>query len=161
MATYYIVLPFDSSNSADNSSIGVNGSPAPSHSTEIAGINPEGNLTPVSVTDNGFVNVNASFGGTVDTDLAGLGTFQTSQYNIGTTEVQITPSPLANRSSVTLKVITTSGNQIFICNTSGSVLTQGYPLFNGDSLTMDLTTSGTIYAVATADGQNLYALEMA
>ncbi len=162
MATYYIYLPFNP-NESTNPSVGPINVTAPTQATEIAGVNPEGALTPVSVSDNGYVNVNATFGGTVttDTNIEGLNSFQTTQYIVGTSEIQITNPPLTNRSSISLKVVATGANAIFICQASGSVLTEGFPLYNGDNLQMDLTPSGNIYVQATAAGQNLYVLEIA
>lgn len=46
--------------STTNPSVGVNGDPAPTSSNEIAGIDPSGNLTPVSVDATGKINVNLS-----------------------------------------------------------------------------------------------------
>lgn len=146
-----------------NPSVGPTSTTAPTSATEIAGIDPSGNLRAVSVDANGFVNVQgvSEVTGTVNTHEAGLNSFQTSQYVIGMTEIQITPTPLTNRSSISLKVVATGSNAIFITATVGTALTQGYPLYNGDNLQMDLTPSGNIYAVATASGQNLYVLEIA
>lgn len=45
---------------SSNPSIGTNGATAPTSSTEIGGIGPDGNLHPVSVTNAGVVNVNLS-----------------------------------------------------------------------------------------------------
>lgn len=103
----------------------------------------------------------ATLAGPVTTEVAGLNSFKTSQYALGTTEQQITPTALPNRSSISLKVVCTGGNAIYFSATSGTALTQGYPLFNGDSVQMDLTPDGTIYAVATAAGQLMYVLEIA
>lgn len=151
------------STSGGNESVGATGITAPTSATETAGIDPNGNLKALSVDLNGFLNVNgtSTVVGTVSTSEEGLDSFKTSQYVIGTSEVQITPTPLANRSSISLKVVATAQNVIYFCQTSGQALTEGYPLSNGDSVQMDLTPSGTIYAVSTAPGQNLYVLEIA
>ena len=119
-----------------------------------------GNLATVT---NGALNVNAqvTVPGTITTTEAGLSNFQTSQYIIGTSIVQITPSPLANRSSLSLRVTATSSDAIFIGNNSSLTLSNGYPLHDGDTLQMDLTPANTIYAIATSAGQVLYVLEIA
>lgn len=149
--------------SGGNPSVGTNGDTAPDMSTEIAGIDPDGNLKPVSVDANGFVNVNGTsvVTGTVTTHEAGLNTFKTSQYTIGTVEIQLTPTPLSNRSSICLKVVDIGANTIFFCQTPGAALTDGFPLKSGDNVQLDLTSSGVIYAVSTAPGQLLYVLEIA
>lgn len=158
----YINLPNDTLDvTSSNPSIGPNGQPAPTSSTEIAGIDGSGNLIPVQVDSNGVVQVNTNVSNTVTVQEAGLNTFKTSQYVVGGTEIQITTVPLANRSSISLKVVADSPNAIFFSGVSGSVLTDGYPLYNGDSVQMDLTPSGVIYVQATASGQQLYVLEIA
>lgn len=149
--------------SGGNASVGPTGLIAPTSGTEIAGIDPSGNLHAVSVDANGFINVNgtSTIVGPVTTKEDGLNTFKTSQYTVGSSEIQITPTPLANRSSISLKVQATSSNSILICDASGNVLNDGYPLFDGDNLQMDLTPTGLIYAQATAPGQKLFVLEIA
>ena len=122
----------------------------------------DGNGNYVGVT-NGALNVNSNttITGTINTQEAGLNSFQTSQYTVGTSVVQLTPSPLANRSSISLRVIATTGSSVFIGNNSGLTISNGYPLNDGDTLQMDLTTSNSIYAVATSPGQTVYVLEIA
>lgn len=119
-----------------------------------------GNLATVT---NGALNVNAqvTIPGSITTTEAGLSNFQTSQYTIGTSVIQITPTPLANRSSISMRVTATSSDAIFIGNNSSLTLLNGYPLHDGDTLQMDLTPTNTIYAIATSAGQVLYILEIA
>lgn len=113
--------------------------------------------SPINVITSGTSTVS----GTVSTNENPLNNFQTSQYTVGLTAVQITPSPLANRSSISLRVTATGSSAIFI-GTSGSVtITNGYPLYNGDTIQMDLSTTNSIWAVANAAGLTMYALEMA
>lgn len=56
MANFYAQYP--ASSASANASVGTNGAPAPTSSTEIGGVNGGGNLTPVSVDNSGNVNVN-------------------------------------------------------------------------------------------------------
>lgn len=147
-----------------NASVGPTGSTAPASGTEIAGINPEGKLTAVTVTDAGFINVNgvSTITGPVTTEQAGLNSFQTSQWAVGTSAVQITPTPLANRSSVSFRVEATSASTpVYVGNNSSVTTSNGYPLYDGDTLSMDLTPSDTIYAISTTPGQILAVLEIA
>lgn len=61
MATNYGTISWPAAGgggSGSNASVGQNGTTAPTSSTEIAGINPSGNLQPVSVDASGNVNVN-------------------------------------------------------------------------------------------------------
>jgi hypothetical protein len=99
--------------------------------------------------------------GTVTADVAGLNNFQTSQYTVGASAVQITPTPLNNRSSVALKAVCTTGNAIYIGTTSGVTTSTGFPLYNENSLDMDLTGVNTIYAIASAASQTLCVVELA
>lgn len=99
--------------------------------------------------------------GTVTTQESGLNTFETSQYTVGTSVVQLTPVPLFNRSSLSLRVTTTLNNAIYIGNNAGLTTTNGYPLYNGDTLQMDLTDANNIYAIASDINQTIYILEIA
>lgn len=113
----------------------------------------------------GALNVNSvgssTVSGTVNTNLNGLNNWTTAQYTVGTSSVQITPTPLTNRSSVSVKVVTTtSTDAVYIGTTSGVTTGTGYILFNGDSVQLDLTPSSTIYAIGTSAGQKVYSLEL-
>lgn len=111
----------------------------------------------------GSINVNGGSGpGPAATvDMAGLNSFQTSQYTIGTSAVQLTPTPLANRSSVSFRVEADPNIPVYIGNNSSVSTTNGYPLYDGDTLSMDLTPSDTMYAISTAPGQVIAVLEIA
>jgi hypothetical protein len=113
----------------------------------------------------GALNVNSSgtstVSGTVSTNQNGLTNFQTSQYTIGTSAVQLTSTPMTNRSSMSMKANTTSSTQIiYIGNSSGVTTSTGYALFGGDSLQLDLTGANSIYAIASAASQTLFVLEI-
>lgn len=99
--------------------------------------------------------------GSINVDLAPLANFQTEQYTVGISPVQITPTPMANRNSIGFKAICTTPNDaIYIGNSSGVTTSTGYPLFNHDTLEMDLKGGETIYAIATSDGQTLCVVEL-
>jgi hypothetical protein len=99
--------------------------------------------------------------GSINVDLEALTTFQTEQYTVNTTPVQITPTPMSNRNSIGFKAIcTTSSDAIYIGNSSSVTTSTGYPLFSHDTLELDLEGGETIYAVATSDGQTLCVLEL-
>lgn len=138
-----------------NASVGGTGTTAPTSATEIAGVNPAGNLTPVSVDNNGFVNVRGISSET------GLSSFNTSQYTVGTSAVRLAPTPLAGRSSVSITISADPNVAVYIGN-SGSVTTStGYPLFDGNSLQMDLTDASQIWAISSVSGQTVAVLEIA
>lgn len=144
-----------------NASVGATGAPVPASGTQIAGVDPDGNLTAVSVDENGFVNVQGVSTIVGPVEQAGLNSFQTSQYVIGTSVVQITPTPLSNRSSVSFRVEATPNIPVYIGNSNTVSAITGYPLYDGDTLSMDLTPSDTIYAISTAADQVLAVLELA
>lgn len=150
--------------SAGNPSVGPVGTPAPTSGTAIAGINPEGNLTPVSVDDNGFVNVNgiSTISGPVTTEQAGLNSYKTTQYTVGTTEVQLAPTPLSGRSSVSFKIHTSTANDfILFAQQAGQAALNGYRLDDGESIQLDITATSTIFVIGSSAGQLVYLLEMA
>lgn len=114
----------------------------------------------------GALNVSTSgtstVSGTVSANIIGLTTFATSQYTVGGSAVQLTPSPLTNRTSMSVKVVTTSSSDIvYIGNSNGVTTSTGYPLFNGDSIQLDFTPANVIYAIGTNSGQLVYVLELA
>lgn len=116
------------------------------------------------VNADGSINANTSgsstVSGTVNTNLNGLTHFQTSQYTIGVTAIQLTPTPLASRSSVSIKAILTGVNVVYIGNSPSVTTSTGYPLFNGDSVQFDLTAAQTLYAIATGAAQTVCVAEL-
>lgn len=118
---------------------------------------------PLKINSDGSINVNSAttISGTIDTVEQGLSAFQTSQYIIGTSAVQITPSPLSNRSSVSLAIIASPNIPIYIGNSNSVTINSGYPLYNGNTIELDLTPSGSIWAISTTTGQIVAVLEMA
>jgi len=117
----------------------------------------------LAINSDGSINVAGSsiVSGTVSTNQNGLAAFQTSQYSVGTSAVQLTVTPLANRKSVAIKAKTTTNYEVvYIGTTSGVTTSTGYPLFNGDSIQLDLTGATTIYAIGSSAGQLVYTLEL-
>lgn len=111
---------------------------------------------------NVFSTGSSTVTGTVTSDQAGLTAFQTSQYTIGITEVQLATPPLAGRSSISIKVKSSDPSQgVLYSQMPGSVASTGYLLEDGESMQLDLTDVGDIYVVGTAVGQKLYVVEIA
>lgn len=99
--------------------------------------------------------------GSSDVNLNGLNNFKTTQYTVGTSAVQLTPSPLANRSSVSIKVKSNlTGDVCYIGPTSGVTTSTGYALFNGDSIQLDLTATNSIWIISNNPSQKVYVLEL-
>ena len=116
----------------------------------------------LKVNADGSINVNSGGGGgSTNANIEGLSSFQTSQYVIGTTPVQVTPTPLANRSSISMRIEAASGVPVYLGNSSAVSTTNGYPMYDGDTLAMDLTPTDTIYFVSTAPGQVVAVVELA
>lgn len=147
---------------ATNPSVGLTGAAAPTSATEMGAVDSGGVLRALKVDGSGALIVSGTsvVSGTVDTDLNGLNVFQTSQYTIGATSQKITPTPLPNRSVVSIKVSTTGANVIYIGPTSAVTTADGYPLFNGDTIQMDITGAHDVWLIATAAGQTAYVMEM-
>lgn len=117
-------------------------------------VTPAGALTVVSTGS-------STVTGTVNTNLNGLNNFQTSQYSVGTSAVQLTPTPLSNRSSLSIKVVTSNdAGIVYVGNSSGVTVSTGYGLFNGDSIQLDLTTADSVYVISNLAGQIVYVLEI-
>ena len=150
---------------ATNSSIGTNGSAAPNSSTQVAAQNASGLLVPLMVDPSGKLLVDTSgtstVTGTVDANINGLNVFQTSQYTVGLTVVQLTVTPLTNRSSMSIKATCSGSNAIFIGNSNAVTTSTGFPLFNGDVINLDLTGASKVWAIASSANQTLYIMEIA
>lgn len=114
------------------------------------------------VTDNALdVNLVSNSGGSISTIEQGLNSFKTSQYSVGISAVQVTPSPLTNRSSISLTIIADPNIAVYIGNSNSVSITTGYPLYDGNTIELDLTPVGVIWVISTAIGQTVAALEIA
>ena len=117
-----------------------------------------GGTSNVNITE---INGTAITGSDLPVDLAGLTAFKTSQYTVGTSAVQLTPTPMSNRRAISIKVITTTPtDSVYIGNSSAVTTSTGYPIFNLGSLQLDLTNVQSIWAIGTSAGQLVYALEI-
>lgn len=119
----------------------------------------------LKINNDGSIDANITGSATITGDVtsheAGLDSFQTNQYAVNLSVLQVTPVPLANRSSITLRVDRDNIGAIYIGATNTVSTTTGYPLFAGDTLSMDLTPSNAIFAVSDTIGQILAVLEIA
>lgn len=145
--------------------IGTIGATAPATAIELGAVDSNGKLQNLTVDPSGKLLVDitgsSTITGTVSSNLLGLNSFQTSQYTVGTAAVQLTVTPLTNRSSMSIKVKTTTSNDmVYISSTSGVTTSNGYILFNGDSIQLDLTPAHQIWAIGTSSGQSVYVLEI-
>ena len=80
---------------------------------------------------------------------------------MGLSAVQLTATPLTNRSSMSIKATCTASNAVYIGNSSSVTTSTGFPLFNGDVINLDITPTGSIWAIASAANQTAYVLELA
>jgi len=113
--------------------------------------------SPITVISSGSSTVS----GTVTSNTAGLNAFQTSQYIIGLTSVHLAPTPLTNRSSISLAVEADPNVAVYIGNSSAVTVSTGYPLYNGSTIQLDLTPTGNIWAITATAGQTIAVLEIA
>lgn len=150
---------------SSNASVGITGTTAPTSATEIGGINPSGNLEGLLVDNSGALIVNSSgtsvVTGTVTSKVEGLTAFKTSQYPIGLTAVQITPTPLTNRSSISITVEAAPNIAVYIGTDNTVTTSTGYPLYDGSTIQLDLTPTGNIWAITATATQTIAALEIA
>lgn len=148
-----------------NPSVGTNSAIAPTSSTQIGAQNAGGNLVALMVDPSGKLLVDSSgtstVTGTVDANINGLNVFQTSQYSVGLSSVQLTPTPLTNRSSMSIKATCTGSNAVYIGNSNAVTTSTGFPLFNGDVINLDITGVNVVWAIASAASQTLYVMEIA
>ncbi len=92
---------------------------------------------------------------------SGLNSFQTSQYTIGLVAVQLAPTSLPNRSSISITISADPNIAVYIGNSSAVSVSNGYPLYDGSTLQLDLTSSGQIWAISSVEGQIAAILEIA
>lgn len=87
-----------------------------------------------------------STSGGLTIDQGAFNTFQTSQQTVGVAAVQITPSPLANRSTVLIKLITTG--PIYIGNSNSVTASNGFLLNENDTLSLKINVSQKIWIIS-------------
>lgn len=100
----------------------------------------------------------------VSVDLKALDSWSVKQLNVGISAIQVASSPLSGRKTIALKAICTTGNSIYIGPTSAvdiSGSNGGFPLANGETIELDLDSTATIYAIASAASQTLAYTEIA
>jgi hypothetical protein len=141
----------------------------------------QGTDTPVLVDSNGqmYVVVDPTApistvlaAGTADIGNVGiipLASWQSSQWDVTASTVQIVTAPLTNRKTVSLKAScfvdgTGLSDIIYLGPSSGLTNANGYALRNGETIDLDLNATGTLYALTNAvrSPQNLlYVVEIA
>ena len=67
---------------------------------------------------------------------------------------------MTNRSSMSFKAVCSAGASIYVGNSSGVTSSTGWPLFNGDTLQIDIKSTQAVYVIASSSGQTLYVLEI-
>lgn len=113
--------------SASNPSIGTVGGTAPTSATEIAGIDPSGNLRPVSVDGSGKVEIVGSF--TASSGFNTLSPGSPTQVTVGGTSG---PIFAANASRVYAHIFNNSAGTIYIQYQSAAVVSQGIKIQPGN-----------------------------
>lgn len=116
----------------------------------------------LKVNSDGSINVTGSSGpSNVDANINGLDAFRTSQYTVGTSAVQLAPTALVNRSSLSVAVIADPTAIVYIGNDNTVTTSTGYPLYDKNSLELDLTDSSQIWAISDTPNQTVAVLEIA
>lgn len=158
-------IPVTGTIMASNPSVGLTGATAPTSATEMGAVDQFGNLQPLLVDPSGKLLVDITgtsvVTGTVNANIEGLNSWQVSGYTVNTTAVQLTPTPLTNRSSVMVKAITNGANEMVWFNNSNAVAVgNGYPLFNGETIQLDLTPAQSMWVIGSSAGQKAYVIEL-
>ena len=117
MANFYSQYPASSGGSSTNPSVGTNGTTAPTSSTEVAGINPSGNLQPLQTDSSGSLYVN------IGSDLSPVTVIQPNGANL---HVDIDASALPNGAATAALQTNanTSLSTILAQQTNGTQITQ-------------------------------------
>lgn len=93
---------------SSNPSVGSNGAPIPTSSTEVAGTNPSGNLTPLSVDASGNLNVNVV--STLPNPLPVSGTVTANQGTAGASAWPVSAASLPLPAGASTSALQTTGN---------------------------------------------------
>lgn len=116
-----------------------------------AGANAIGKLAANSGVDIGDVDVTSAVSGTLD---------HGSNLDIDTAAEQITSTSFACKFGVTLKADITNTGIVYVGNSdvtaSGTAATDGFPLSAGETLTLEVTNSNLLYAIASANNQKIF-----
>lgn len=149
---------------ATNPSVGVTGVTAPASATEMGAVDSGGKLQSLTVDPSGKLLVDitgtSTVTGTVNASIEGLNAFKTSQQVVGTSTVQLTVTPLTNRSSMSVKADSANTASVLIGNSNAVTTSTGYAIFAGDSLQLDLTPAQAMWAISSLANQLVYVLEI-
>lgn len=137
--------PSTTGGSSSNASIGPNGSTAPTSSTEVAGVNPSGNLTPLQLDANNSLLI--AFGaGAEPIPVSQSGTWNITNIT-GTVSLPTgaSTSALQTSGNTTLSTISTTLGSILLDLTNGTQVTSvnNFPATQPVSGTVAATQSGT------------------
>jgi len=91
--------------------------------------------------------------GTVNTNLNGLSSWSTQQVTVGTSATQIDATQLTGRSNIQVKGLSTNTVAIFIGPTNAVTTSTGFPIFAGDTVTLDMQTTDQIWGISASAGQ--------
>lgn len=117
--------------------------------------------TYTSVTQDTDGNLDVNIGAVeVEVPISSLSAGKTSQQTIGTSAVQVSITPLANRRSVSFKSLSSNTDTIYIGFISGVTSGSGWPLDAGESMDLELDDTASFYAIAGAADQRLAILEL-
>lgn len=125
-------INIEGSITATNPSVGVNGSTAPTSATEVAGIDPNGNLKPLQTDLSGALKITGSIsvGEGFNTISPGFPT----QISVGTTSIQLFA---ANNNRKYAHIFNNSSETIFIQYQVSAALNQGVKIQAGSFFTLD------------------------
>lgn len=142
--------------SATNPSVGTNGATAPTSATEVAGIDPSGNLHPLQTDSSGNLKIVGTL--TVGEGFSNLSPGYPTQVSVGTTSVQIIAANMARKY---FHLFNNSSQPIFIQYSSVAALNQGIKINSGTFFTLDSDNLwlGIVNAIGLIPGQLIDVLE--
>lgn len=139
-----------------NPSVGPTGVPAPAQATEIAGVDPSGNLVPVAVTSSGQIEVTGTL--TIGQGFNALSPGYPTQVAVGISSIQLIASN-ANRKY--FHIFNNSSQPIYIQYQVSAALNQGIRINSGTFFTLDSENLwlGAINGIGFIAGQLIDVLE--
>lgn len=97
----------------------------------------------------------------VDTPIKALTSIKNYQKTIATTATQVDSSPLSGRKTISVKLISSATQKVYIGSDNTVTTSTGYELNAGDSVDMEVDTTQAIWAIADTSSQTITVLEIA
>lgn len=90
-----------------------------------------------------------------------MGTWKVTLVTVQATATRVDPTPLANRKRVILRALTGNADNVFIHDDNTVSTTNGYPIYDKESIDLPLSPTAQIWAVVATGTHSLWMIEMA